>query len=81
MSDLAASNQHWNFANVWEGIARVVPDRPALLHDGRAISWAEFDRRSNALARFLLDRLPKLVLLTLLHVTLCYLMYSIYNYT
>ncbi len=56
MNDLAASNQHWNFANVWEGVASVVPDRPALLHDGRAISWAEFDRRSNALARFLLDR-------------------------
>jgi acyl-CoA synthetase (AMP-forming)/AMP-acid ligase II len=46
----------WNFADVWETVARQVPDAPALVHGDRRISWADFDRRANGVARTLLDR-------------------------
>ncbi len=40
----------WHHADVWEVIADVRGDAPALLHDGRSISWAQFDRRADAVA-------------------------------
>ncbi|MFN3520808.1 MAG: AMP-binding protein [Phenylobacterium sp.] len=44
----------WNYANLWESVAKAIPDRPALIHGQRVISWRDFDRRANALAaRFL----------------------------
>ena len=46
----------WNFADVWETVAQQVPDAPALVHGDRRISWADFDRRANGVARTLLDR-------------------------
>ncbi len=46
----------WNFADVWETVAQQVPDAPALVHGDRRISWADFDRRANGVARVLLDR-------------------------
>jgi fatty-acyl-CoA synthase len=56
MSDTAASATvtDWNFATVYEAIAAAVPDRPCQIHGDRVITWAEFDRRSDALAADLL---------------------------
>jgi fatty-acyl-CoA synthase len=45
----------WNFADVWETVAHQVPDAPAQVHGDRRITWAEFDRRANGVARALLD--------------------------
>jgi acyl-CoA synthetase (AMP-forming)/AMP-acid ligase II len=45
----------WNYADIWEPIAAAIPDRPAQIQGDRVVSWAEFDRRANALARWLLD--------------------------
>ena len=45
----------WNFADVWETVAQQIPDGPALVHGDRRISWADFDRRANGIARTLLD--------------------------
>ena len=45
----------WSYANVWESVAAAIPDRPAQIRGERVISWRDFDRRSNALARHFLD--------------------------
>ena len=45
----------WNYADIWEPIAAAIPERPAQIQGDRVVSWAEFDRRANALARRLLD--------------------------
>ncbi len=45
----------FTYADVWESIAGAIPDRPALIRGAREVSWGEFDRRANALARRLLD--------------------------
>ncbi|HTX48777.1 MAG TPA: AMP-binding protein [Caulobacteraceae bacterium] len=45
----------WNYADIWESIAGTIPDLPAQIRGSRSISWGEFDRRANALARHLLD--------------------------
>ena len=45
----------WNYADIWETVAAAVPDRPAQVHGQRSLSWREFDRRANGLARALLD--------------------------
>jgi fatty-acyl-CoA synthase len=45
----------WNFAEMWEVCARRVPDAVALRHGEREITWAEFDRRADGVARTLLD--------------------------
>jgi 3-oxocholest-4-en-26-oate---CoA ligase len=44
----------WNFADVYEAVAARVPDRPCQIHGDRVVTWAEFDRRANALAADLL---------------------------
>jgi len=45
----------WNFADVWEEIAVAAPGRLAQAHGARRLTWSQFDRRANALARHLLD--------------------------
>ncbi len=45
----------WNFAEIWETATAQVPDAVALRHGDREITWAEFDRRANGIARTLLD--------------------------
>ena len=45
----------WSFADVWETVARQVPDAPAQVQGDRRIPWSEFDRRANGVARALLD--------------------------
>ena len=45
----------WNFADVWETIASVQPDAPALLRGSSVRTWGEFDDRSEAIAQRLID--------------------------
>ena len=45
----------WNYAEIWESVAAAVPARPAQIQGERVLSWADFDRRANGLARALLD--------------------------
>jgi fatty-acyl-CoA synthase len=45
----------WNFADVWEAIADVIPDAQALVHGDRRVTWSEFDTRGDGVARWLLD--------------------------
>ena len=44
----------WNFADLWETIARDLPDAPCLRQGPRLVSWREFDRRANGVAATLL---------------------------
>jgi 3-oxocholest-4-en-26-oate---CoA ligase len=46
----------WNFADVWEVIAEQIPDAQCQVQGDRRVTWAEFDRRANGVARTLLDR-------------------------
>lgn len=46
---------HWNYADIYEAIARSVPDLPCQVQGERSVSWGEFDRRSNAVANALLE--------------------------
>jgi fatty-acyl-CoA synthase len=48
----------WNLADLFELVADTVPDRLALAHgaDGVTRSWADVERRTNALARHLAER-------------------------
>ena len=41
---------NWNYADIYEAIARVMPDVPCQVQGERTINWRDFDRRSNALA-------------------------------
>jgi 3-oxocholest-4-en-26-oate---CoA ligase len=43
----------WNFADVWDEIAKTIPDAPATVHSGVSRNWGEFERRSRAVADFL----------------------------
>ena len=45
----------WNFADVWETIASVQPEAPALVRGSSVRSWGEFDARSEAIAQALFD--------------------------
>jgi len=50
----------WNYADVWESVAAVVPDRPAQVQGDRSLTWGQFDARANSLAGALLRaRLPR----------------------
>ncbi|MEO3787239.1 AMP-binding protein [Actinocorallia sp. B10E7] len=40
----------WNFANLFETVARIHPGRPALIHGDRRLTWADFDERAARLA-------------------------------
>ncbi|MFM8530105.1 MAG: AMP-binding protein [Ilumatobacteraceae bacterium] len=50
-----STNPSWNFADVWEEIARLQPDAPAQTHRGSTVSWTTFERRAEAVARHLAD--------------------------
>jgi acyl-CoA synthetase (AMP-forming)/AMP-acid ligase II len=45
----------WNFATIWEIAADQVPDHVAQIQGDRRISWRQFDRRADGIARTLLD--------------------------
>jgi len=40
----------WTFADVWEAIAAIQPERPAFIQGERVLTWADFDARADALA-------------------------------
>ena len=44
------STTDWNLADIYEGVARRIPERPCQVQGDRVITWGEFDRRANALA-------------------------------
>lgn len=46
----------WNFADIWEIVAGRIPDAPAQIQGDRRFTWAQFDRRADGVARFLLGR-------------------------
>jgi fatty-acyl-CoA synthase len=46
----------WNFADAWEIVARKIPDAQCQVQGDRRVTWGEFDRRANGIARTLLDR-------------------------
>ena len=45
----------WNYADVWETVADVQPEAPAIVQGARTVLWQEFDRGADGLAQFLLD--------------------------
>jgi 3-oxocholest-4-en-26-oate---CoA ligase len=45
----------WTYADVWEHIADLVPDAPALVHVETRRTWSEFSTRANGVAAALLD--------------------------
>ena len=45
----------WNYAEVWEHVADVVPDAQALVDARARRTWADFDHRADGIARALLD--------------------------
>lgn len=46
----------WNYGDILEAVDAIVPSqRPALIHADRMISWGDFSRRTNNLARGFLD--------------------------
>src|SRR5438067_2276966 len=49
------SDNGWNFADVWEAITDVQPDKPATVQGDRRQTWAELDRRADGVARSMLD--------------------------
>ena len=50
-----ATTMQWNFGDLLDATAAAVPgDRPALIRGDRVINWAEFDARTNRLARAVL---------------------------
>ena len=46
----------WNFATMWELVADVAPDAPAVIQGDRVVTWREFDRHADGIARTLIDR-------------------------
>ena len=49
----------WNYGDMYDAVAGIVdPQQPALIHGGGRIyiSWRDFDRRTNNLARALIAR-------------------------
>lgn len=51
----AIRHLEWTFADVWETIAKAIPDHPALVHGPSRLTWREFDRSADSIAAVLLD--------------------------
>lgn len=45
----------WNFADVWDAVATVRPDAPAVSQGRRRYTWAEMEKRANGIASGLVD--------------------------
>ena len=45
----------WNFADVYEVVAEQVPDATCQVQGDRRVTWSEFDRRADGIAKVLLD--------------------------
>ncbi|HEX4864287.1 MAG TPA: AMP-binding protein, partial [Acidimicrobiales bacterium] len=50
-----SSRSNWNFADVWEVVADVHPERPAISQGHRQITWREFDARADGVAAALIN--------------------------
>ena len=50
MTDTTTTVTNWNLADIFEAVARRVPNHPCQIIGDRVITWGEFDRRANALA-------------------------------
>ncbi len=49
-------SEEWNIGDVLDAVDAAIPgDRPALIHGDRVVRWTDFSRRSNNLARNLLN--------------------------
>jgi fatty-acyl-CoA synthase len=46
---------NWNYGDVWETVADLQPDALAVTQGDRQITWREFDRGADGIARYLLD--------------------------
>lgn len=44
-----------HYSDLWRGIAKAAPDRPAIVTRDRRLTWAEFARESGAFARHLTE--------------------------
>lgn len=44
-----------NFGDLFDALARVIPDRLAMVYGDKQLTWRQFDERSNRLARRLID--------------------------
>jgi acyl-CoA synthetase (AMP-forming)/AMP-acid ligase II len=45
-----------HYSDLWQGIAREVPDRPAIVAGGETMTWGRFAAEAGALARYLTER-------------------------
>jgi fatty-acyl-CoA synthase len=52
--DLGPRAGGWNFADIWETVARAGPQETAQIHGQDRISWADFDQRANGVGHWLL---------------------------
>ena len=46
---------NWNYADVWETVAEMQPDAPAIVQGSRHLNWRTFDEGADGIARYLLD--------------------------
>jgi len=46
---------NWNYGDVWETVAGIQPDALAVTQGDRRVTWREFDRGADGVARYLLD--------------------------
>jgi acyl-CoA synthetase (AMP-forming)/AMP-acid ligase II len=46
---------NWNYADVWETVADMQPEAPAVVQGDRHLSWRTFDQGADGVARYLLD--------------------------
>jgi len=47
----------WNYGDIFDAVGTALPaDKPALIHGDRVVTWGDFTRRSNNLARRFLNR-------------------------
>jgi fatty-acyl-CoA synthase len=45
----------WNFADVWEVVAERLAATPAMVHGDRTVTWTDFERRADGIARTLIE--------------------------
>jgi fatty-acyl-CoA synthase len=43
----------WNFAGVYDVVAKEIPSSVALIHGSRKVTWKELDARADRIARYL----------------------------
>ena len=46
---------NWNYGDVWETVAEIQPEAPAIVQGDRHMNWRAFDQGADGIARYLLD--------------------------